>query len=125
MSSERQVEHLSQRASLQYPLKLTGVLPRCTGRLGGANSGPMHRSKRRAYSITSSARASRDGGAVRPSALAVLRLMTSSNFVGCSTGKLAGLAPLRILSTYTAVRRYMSGRCGPYEINPPSDTNSL
>src|SRR6266487_1205899 len=28
---------------------------------------------------------------------AVFRLMTSSNFVGCSTGKSAGLAPLNIL----------------------------
>ena len=35
------------------------------------------------YSITSSARASSIGGMVRPSALAVLRLMTRSNFVGC------------------------------------------
>ena len=52
-----------------------------------------------AYWITSSARRSRDGGIVSPSALAVLRLMISSNFVGCSTGKSAGLAPLRILST--------------------------
>ena len=42
---------------------------------------------------------------VRPSALAVLRLMTSSNFVGCSTGRSAGFAPLRILSTKTADRR--------------------
>src|SRR5947209_14500373 len=39
------------------------------------------------YSITSSARASSVGGTSRPSALAVLRLMTSSNFVGCSTGR--------------------------------------
>src|SRR5499427_5728568 len=51
------------------------------------------------YSITWSARASTDGGMVRPRALAVLRLMTSSNFVGCSTGRSPGLAPLRILST--------------------------
>src|SRR5262249_29948633 len=28
--------------------------------------------------------------------------MTSSNFVGCSTGRSAGLVPLRILSTYIA-----------------------
>ena len=35
------------------------------------------------HSITSSARASSVGGMVRPSALAVLRLMTSSNLVGC------------------------------------------
>jgi hypothetical protein len=34
-----------------------------------------------------------------PKSLAVLRLMTSSNLVGCSTGRSPGLAPLRILST--------------------------
>src|SRR5262245_29888979 len=28
--------------------------------------------------------------------------MMNSNFVGCSTGRSAGLAPLRILSTYVA-----------------------
>src|SRR5215472_1498218 len=39
-----------------------------------------------AYSITSSARASRDAGMVRPSVLAVLRLTASSNLVGCCTG---------------------------------------
>ncbi len=39
------------------------------------------------------------GGTVRPSAFAVLRLMTSSNFVGSSTGRSDGLVPLRILST--------------------------
>ena len=49
------------------------------------------------YSITSSARPSTDGGIVSPSAFAVLRLMTNSNFVGCSTGRSAGFAPLRIL----------------------------
>ena len=52
---------------------------------------------RLSYSITSSARARIDGGTARPSALAVLRLMTSSNVVGCWTGRSAGLAPLRIL----------------------------
>jgi len=51
------------------------------------------------YWITSSARRSRDGGIVRPSALTVLRSRTSSCFVGCSTGRAAGLVPLRILST--------------------------
>src|SRR5262245_35747796 len=35
------------------------------------------------YSITSSARVSNVDGTVRPSAFALLRLMTSSNFVGC------------------------------------------
>jgi hypothetical protein len=35
-------------------------------------------------------------GIDRPSALAVLRLMTNSNLVGCTTGKSAGFSPLRI-----------------------------
>ena len=51
------------------------------------------------YSITSSARPSTDGGIVSLSAFAVLRLMTSSNLLGCSTGRSPGLAPFRILST--------------------------
>ena len=35
--------------------------------------------ERQVYSITSSARASREGGTVRPSAFAPFRLMTNSN----------------------------------------------
>ena len=54
---------------------------------------------RRSYSITSSARASSAGGASRPSALAVLRLITRSSRVGCSTGKSPGFAPSRIFLT--------------------------
>ena len=49
--------------------------------------------------ITSSARARTDGGTASPNVFAVLRLMTGSNFVGCFTGKSAGLAPLGILFT--------------------------
>jgi hypothetical protein len=45
------------------------------------------------YSITWSARSN----IFRPSAFAVLRLITNSNFVGCSTGRLAGLAPFEVL----------------------------
>src|SRR5262249_53679677 len=48
------------------------------------------------HSITSSARASSVGGTSRPSVLAVFRLITSSNLVGCCTGRSAGFAPLRI-----------------------------
>ena len=59
------------------------------------------------------ARASTSGGIVRPICLAVFRLITSSNFVGCSTGRSAGLAPFRILSTKTAARRYNSDTLGP------------
>src|SRR5262249_15877833 len=51
------------------------------------------------HSITSSARASRVGGTSRPSILAVEALMTSSNLVDCTTGRGAGLAPLRMRPT--------------------------
>jgi putative ABC transport system substrate-binding protein len=45
-------------------------------------------------SLTPSARASSMGGTSRPSAFAVLRLMISSNRVGCTTGRSAAFAPL-------------------------------
>jgi hypothetical protein len=60
------------------------------------------------HSITSSARASSVSGTSRPSALAVLRLITSSNLVGACTGSSAGLAPLRMRSTYDAASRNSS-----------------
>src|SRR5882762_1480984 len=47
----------------------------------------------RTHSITSSARASRLSGTVRPSAFAVLRLIASSYFVGLCTGRSAGRSP--------------------------------
>src|SRR5262245_57323531 len=65
------------------------------------------------YSITSSARASSVAGTVRPRTFEVVRLTTSSNLVGCSTGRSAGFAPRAILSTYSADRRNMSGKLGP------------
>ena len=58
-----------------------------------------------AYWITSVAWNRSVGAIVRPSAFAVLRLITRSNFIGCSTGNSAGFAPLRILSTKAAARR--------------------
>ena len=45
------------------------------------------------HSMTSSAVASNECGTLRPSALAVSRLITSSNFVGACTGRSAGLSP--------------------------------
>ena len=57
------------------------------------------KSKIQNYLMTRSARTSTFGGIVRPICFAALRLMMSSNFIGCSTGRSAGLAPLRILST--------------------------
>jgi hypothetical protein len=53
-------------------------------------------SKERHYSITSSAMESNGCGASRPSALAVLRLMTNSYLVGAGS---AGFSPLRMRST--------------------------
>src|SRR5262249_32928224 len=51
------------------------------------------------HSITSSARASTVVGTSRPSAFAVLRLITSSYLVGVCTGRSAGFSPLRMRST--------------------------
>src|SRR5262249_54504755 len=51
------------------------------------------------HSITSSASASNLSGISRPSALAVLPLKTSSSLFICSTGKSAGLTPLRMRPT--------------------------
>src|SRR5262249_30609347 len=51
------------------------------------------------HSITSSARARSVSGTVRPSAFAVLRLITSSSFVGVCAGRSAGFSPLRMRST--------------------------
>ena len=56
------------------------------------------------YLMILSALASTFGGIVRPICFAVFRLITNSNFVGCSTGMSAGFVPLRILSTIAAVR---------------------
>src|SRR5437867_11563140 len=79
-----------------HHLSLTSPSARVDPRLSGRHI---------AYWITSSARCSSDWGMVSPSALAVLRLMTSSNFVGCSTGRSPGFAPFRILSTNVAMCR--------------------
>src|SRR5437016_3054063 len=104
---------------------LPGLLPLGDDRNGeeaardSAEEGPpMH------YWMTSSARPSSDGGIVRPSAFAVFRLMTRSNFVGCSMGRSPGLAPLRILSTKYAARRDTSGRLAPYDMRQPASVSS-
>lgn len=43
---------------------------------------------------------------------------------GSCTGTSAGLAPLRILSTYIAAPRYLSGRLGRYAMSAPASANS-
>src|SRR5262245_2756457 len=65
------------------------------------------------HSITSSARVSNVGGTVRCSDFAVLRLITNSNLVGCWTGRLAGLSPLRRRLVYLPTRRSASLRLVP------------
>src|SRR5262249_6944578 len=67
----------------------------------------------RGHSITSSARASSVGGTSRPSAFAVLMLMTSSYWVGAGAGRAAGSPLLRRRSTWSAARRYWSRKLGP------------
>ena len=95
----------------------------------GAMNKLMPRKKPRAkinpYSITLSAVASRFGGTVRPSALAVLRLMSNSYFDSCSTGRVPGGVPRKILSTYAAPRRASSLRSAAYASRPPPNAPSL
>src|SRR5260370_38765097 len=62
-------------------------------------SGLMRCSTQLLHSITSSARPSNEGGTVSPRALAVLRLITSSNLTGCSIGKSAGFSPFKTFCT--------------------------
>jgi hypothetical protein len=68
-----------------------------------ANSGLMQCNKCPRYSITLSARATNVAGTVTPIALAVLRLITSSNLVGCRTGMSAILVPWRAFATNRAL----------------------
>jgi hypothetical protein len=94
------VLQIERIANLTYGRRLLrcGILFQAMS-LVGSQAAVSNRGKNHAYSITSSARASSEGGTVRPSALAVIRLMTRSNLVGCSIGRSAGFAPRRILST--------------------------
>jgi hypothetical protein len=77
----------SIRAAKRFRVVPIGDLSRCSNVPGKIS-----------YSITSSAVERSVGGTVRPSALAVLRLMTNSYFVGACTGRSAGFAPLRMRS---------------------------
>jgi hypothetical protein len=77
----------SFRAGSEVPRRLVTQRDRLSVRIDAA---------RKVYSITSSAILSSDGGTVRPSDLAVLRLMTNSNLVDCITGRSTGFSPLRI-----------------------------
>jgi hypothetical protein len=73
---------------------LVGVAGELTVRLVIGDERPHVRRER--HWITWSARTRTDCGIVRPSAFAVRRLIASSNFLDCSIGSSAGVAPLMI-----------------------------
>jgi len=50
------------------------------------------------HRITLSALANKFGGIATPICFVALRFITISNFLGCSTGKSAGLVPLRFIT---------------------------
>src|SRR5262249_21062667 len=89
-AGQRVAETLSERGELSGD-EVDALLGAPVGRRRAAEQrdelAPLH-------SITSSARASRLSGTVRPSSFAVLRLITSSYLVGACTGRSAGFSPL-------------------------------
>jgi hypothetical protein len=96
--------HWSWQQNVGFSLKADPPL-RCGELTKWATTGLLQRRERHYYSITASARIRNDSGIVRPSAFAVLRLITNWNLVGCSTGMSSGLPPRRILITKIALRR--------------------
>src|SRR5262249_22027422 len=61
------------------------------------------------YSITSSVRASSGGEISMPITLAVCKLMTNSNLVARSTGRSAGVPPLRMRTSSRAMQPKTNG----------------
>src|SRR5262249_36296522 len=104
MSALGQKGDLSSRSSNVRFIPQSRRWPSALGCPLSAISGTQGAQQKDRYSITSSARASTVGGIARPSAFAALRLMTNRYLEACSTGRSAGLAPLRILSIYVAAR---------------------
>src|SRR6516165_5301535 len=93
-------------ATDRFVLRDIAVLLLCARPVGsllrgeGSTAGPFHwRSFGGPHSITSLARTRSEDGTVRPSAVAVLRLITSSTLVLCWMGRSASLVPLRIFPT--------------------------
>src|SRR5438093_8705197 len=82
-------------------VKLGSHLP-CLPSLGERGRCPLSDFGRtcRSYWMISVVCSMTDSGMLSPRALAVFKLMEMLNFVGCSIGRSAGLAPLRILSTW-------------------------
>jgi hypothetical protein len=114
-----------RRGSVRSSAPWTQESPGRRSRLGRSWAGPVGHPREMSafnpkrtfascvYSITLSARSRIEFGILIPSVLAVFRLTTRSNLVGCSTGKSAGLAPFKILSTYVAALRNNTARSTP------------
>ena len=98
----------STRSTPQIAAAVAAEMAHRDGRkyLFGATSWPSR--PRPVHSITSSARKRIVVGTSRLSALAALRLITSSNVVDCITGSSVGLAPLRTRPVYTPSWRFAS-----------------
>src|SRR4029077_9249640 len=99
MKREQSIRKCARRCAVKQPDDRHRLLRAYRERPGHHRAAEKRNEFTAFHSITSSARASTVGGIFRPSALAVLRLMTRLNRVGCSMGRSAGLTPLRILST--------------------------
>jgi hypothetical protein len=113
VGSPREGSSLSGFAVIPYSAHLTGLLRSrlelpCRCRQPGNDLPPPH-------SITSSAATKRGCGTLRPSALAVVRLMISSNLIGACTGRSPGLwRPL------VYHRRHVPSRVSSFRDEPTS-----
>src|SRR5262249_8358297 len=97
------VEHVERNTNAEYHRicsarhgdgRLTIRQKRATPRKREKDTAKGQKRARPLHSIISSARESSENGTVRPRALAVLRLITSSKRVGSVTGNSAGFSPL-------------------------------
>ena len=100
IAAKRAISARRQTASRQSGTRAPAGLPQRLARPRRPRDAPEPLAvPSRGYWITSSARASRSRGTSIPIAFAVFRLMLRMKFVGSTSGRSAGFAPLRILST--------------------------
>src|SRR5262245_19074824 len=84
----------------------------------------MGQKRTSAHSMMTSTRCRNLSGTLRSMAFAVLRLMASSNFVGCSIGMSFGCLPCKILCTNLAPCRKVAGPSAPNDMRPPISTKA-
>src|ERR1017187_4506950 len=89
------MSHMGQKAKYSLRANVVRCCPdnRHTATTAPCPFGAMNR-HRAVHSITASANNRNSRRITSPTSFAVFRLKTSSSFVGCSTGRSAGLAPL-------------------------------